>query len=288
LGKSLPEKQPLVSVIIPTLNSQSYLLSCLESIKTQTYPNIEIIVVDNYSSDNTLKIAREYADIILKRGPERSSQINYGAKKSSGKYLYRVDSDFVLDKDLIEMAVKKCEIENYDAVCIQNFSDPTISFWSRVRKLERDCYANDDLNIAAAFIKKDVFVAINGFDEELVAGEDYDLHNRLIKNGYHIARIESVELHLGEPRSLQDIARKHYYYGKTLVKFVDKNQDKASSQLSPMRPAFVKSWRKFLNQPDITMGFFIYQFVRYFSAGIGYFVAYKLEKRSANNVSRSA
>jgi glycosyltransferase involved in cell wall biosynthesis len=288
LGNSLPKNQPLVSVIVPTLNSQKYLLRCLKSIQQQTYRNIEIIVVDNYSSDGTLTVAQEHADIIIRRGPERSSQVNFGVKKSSGKYIYRVDSDFVLEQDVIELAVTKCEKEDFDAVCIQNFSDPTISYWSKVRKLERDCYADDDLHIAAGFLKKSVFEAINGYDEDLVAGEDYDIHNRLMKGGYRIARINAVELHLGEPRSLQDIARKHYYYGKTLVAFVNKNQDKASNQLSPLRPAFAKSWRKFLKQPDVTIGFFIYQFVRYFSAGAGYLTAYTFEKRSTNSVTRGA
>jgi glycosyltransferase involved in cell wall biosynthesis len=284
---SLSKNRPLVSVIIPTLNSQKYLEKCLKSIQSQTYDNIEIIVIDNYSSDKTIEIAREYTSTVFKCGPERSSQINFGVKKCSGKYVYRVDSDFVLDKNLIELAVDKCENEKCDAVCIQNFSDPTISFWSRVRKLERDCYAEDDLNIAAAFFRREIFEALNGFDEDLVAGEDYDLHNRILKSGYHIARIGAVELHLGEPLTLKDIARKHYYYGKTLVTFVDKNPDRASSQLSPLRPAFAKSWRKFCRQPDVTMGFFVYQFVRYFSAGMGYLVAYKFEKRLTNTMTRA-
>ena len=266
------KRDPLVSIIIPTLNSGQYLEKCLKSIKSQSYKNVEIIVVDNCSSDNTRIIATKYADMCLIKGPERSAQINFGVRKSSGKYIYRVDSDFVLDECVVEDSVRKCENEYFDAVCVQNFSDPNVSFWSKVRKLERDCYADEQLNIAASFLRRDVFEAINGFDEELVAGDDYDLHNRIIKGGYKITRIEAVELHLGEPRSLQDIARKHYYYGKTLVNFVKKNRGTASNQLSPLRPGFAKNWKKFLKQPDVTVGFFIYQFVRSFSAGVGFLV----------------
>ena len=78
---------------------------CLDSIKNQDYENTEIIVVDNYSTDNTLEIAKRYTDNVYTVSPERSSQINYGVKKSSGKYIYRVDSDFLLERQIISEAV---------------------------------------------------------------------------------------------------------------------------------------------------------------------------------------
>ena len=261
----------LVSIVIPTYNSDETIEKCLESIKNQTYEIIEVIVVDKLSNDKTVAYAKDYGVKIFQiNAKERSEQINFGAKRTSGKYIYRVDSDFILDPTVVEEAVEKCEKENYDAICVQNRSDPSISFWAKVRKLERDCYSDDELNIAAGFFRRDVFEAIGGFDEELVAGEDYDLHNRLLKNSYKIGRIESQEIHIGEPKTLGDIARKHYYYGKTLTKFLEKNKGKAIKQLNPIRPAFIKHWRDFLKQPIVTIGFIIYQLVRYFSAGLGY------------------
>lgn len=263
--------QSYVSIIIPTYNSEKTLVECLESIKNQIYKNIEVIVVDKFSNDGTVEIARKYrAKIFQIHARERSEQLNFGAKRANGKYIYRVDSDFVLDTTVVEEAVEKCEKEDCDAICVCNTSSPTISFWAKVRKLERDCYADDELNVAAGFIRKDVFEAVGGFDEELVAAEDYDLHNRLLKKACKIDRIESMEIHIGEPKTLCEIARKHYYYGKTIVKFVEKNKGKAVKQLSPIRPAFIRHWRKFIRHPILTLGFIVYQFVKYFSAGLGY------------------
>jgi glycosyltransferase involved in cell wall biosynthesis len=74
---------------------------CLYSLINQTYKNIEIIVVDNYSADTTKMIAMKYTKKIFTVGPECGVQINIGAKMASGKYSYKVDSDFVLDPDLI-------------------------------------------------------------------------------------------------------------------------------------------------------------------------------------------
>src|SRR5665811_835930 len=93
---------PLVSVIVPTKNSAKFLESCLRSIKSQSYKNIEIIVVDNGSIDGTKRISGKYTELILAKGPERSAQKNFGVKKAKGEYIYFVDSDFILEKDVIK------------------------------------------------------------------------------------------------------------------------------------------------------------------------------------------
>jgi len=247
------------------------LAKCLRSIKNQTYKNIETIVVDRFSKDKTVEIAKSYgAKVFVTNARERSVQKNFGVKQSIGKYAYIVDSDFIVEPEVIEEAVKKCENENYDAICIHNTSDPTISFWSKVKKLERDCYKDDELNVAARFFRKEVFGAIGGFNESLVAGEDYDLHNRLLEKGFRIGRIKAQEIHIGEPKTIWEIARKHYYYGKTIGEFIKKNPRRGMKQLSPIRPAFIRHWKKFVRHPILSLGFIIYQFVRYFSAGLGF------------------
>ncbi|MDI9644516.1 MAG: glycosyltransferase [Candidatus Verstraetearchaeota archaeon] len=264
---------PLVSVVVPTRNSEKYLQKCLLSIRGQTYKNLEIIVVDNHSADKTKEIAERYADLVLTKGPERCAQLNFGIRHARGKYVYRVDSDFFVKAPVIESAVTKCEREGFDAICIHNASDPSASFWAKVRKIERDCYRYDDLNVAARFFRKDVFERVGGFDEDLVAGEDYDLHNRLLKHGFKIGYIEPEEVHLGEPESLAEIAKKHYYYGKTITKFLGKNEMRGFKQINPVRPAFIRNWVGLAEDPALFFGFAVYQYVKYFSGGLGFVLA---------------
>jgi glycosyltransferase involved in cell wall biosynthesis len=259
----------LVSIVIPTKNSANTIDKCLASVTNQSYQDIEVILVDNYSTDETLGIAKKYGPKVYRAGPERASQVNLGVSKASGKYVYRVDSDFILDPDVVNEAVEKCEKFGFDAILVHNTSDSSISFWAKVRKMERDSYRNDDINVAARFWKKEAFNSIGGFDVKLIAGEDYDLHNRLLKAGCKISRIKAQETHLGEPKNMAEIFRKHYFYGQNLGQFIQKNQKKALKQLSPIRLSLVKNLTRSTSDPEVVMGFCVYQFLRYTAATLG-------------------
>ena len=261
---------PLVSVIIPTKNSAETLGKCLESMENQTYKNIEIIIVDNYSEDRTRQIGEKYNARFYRIRKERSRQVNCGVARACGKYVYRVDSDFVLEPFIVEEAVSKCENEGYDALVVHNTSDSTIGFWSKVRKLDRDCVKGDNLNVAARFFRKDVFEKVGGFNEDLVAAEDYDLHNRLVKARFKIGRINAYEVHIGEPKTLAEVIRKHYYYGKNIERFIKRNSYRGLKQLSPIRLAHIRNWKIFIKNPMLSVGFAVYQISRYLSVFIGY------------------
>ncbi len=257
-----------VSVIIPTKNSSGTLQSCLSSIKNQTYKNIEIIVVDNYSEDETQKIAKNFTDLVFTINPERSTQVNYGVEKASGKYIYRVDSDVVLDSEVVREAVSLAESKNYGAILIHNTSDPTISYWAKIRKFERDMYDTDETNVAVRFIKRDIFISLGGFDSRLSFGEDYDLHNRIIEK-YRIGKINAKEMHLGEYKTLLEVAKRNYYYGKFVRRFLKRNKSRGLKQLNPFRGSYFSNIDKFVKNPDLTIGFIVYQIVRYVSGVLG-------------------
>src|SRR3989338_4019461 len=95
----------LVSVIVTTKNSAKTLETCLQSIKKQTYQKVETIVVDNHSTDITVLIAKQYTKNVYTVGHERSSQRNFGVKKSSGEYLLFLDSDMKLSSRVVEDCV---------------------------------------------------------------------------------------------------------------------------------------------------------------------------------------
>ena len=114
--------EKLVSIIIPVYNVQEYLRKCLDSVINQTYKNLEIIIVNDGSTDNSFSICKEYAKkdprIILLSQENRglSNARNTGIKKISGNYIYFVDSDDWLRLDAIEESIALA-IE-YDADCV--------------------------------------------------------------------------------------------------------------------------------------------------------------------------
>lgn len=266
-------REPLVSVIIPAINSGLFIEQCLESIKVQTYPNIEIIVVDRGSKDNTQDIARKFTKKVFTYGIERSAQINYGAKIAKGKYLYRVDSDFVLEPYVIEQCVAKCEKEHLDGIAVHNTSQEGLGFWADVRKFERNTYKNDNLIVAVRFFTKKSWEAIGGFDEALFGPEDYDFHNRFVSKGFRWGRIQAIERHLGEPKSIFDIWKKHFFYGEQMVGYVRKHPKIASKQLFPIRPSYITHWKVFLSQPAILVGLLVMTLVKFTAGGLGFLKA---------------
>jgi len=108
---------PLVSIIVPVYNVEKYLNDCLQSIVEQSYSNLEIIVVDDGSPDNSIEIARDFAKkdsrikVHQKENGGLSSARNFGIDQSIGEFLYFIDSDDLISTTNIEQLVKHC-VEN--------------------------------------------------------------------------------------------------------------------------------------------------------------------------------
>lgn len=269
----MSEEMPLVSIIIPTYNSGKTLDKCLESIRQQTYNNIEIIIIDGGSKDETISIAKMYGAMVVKKKTGMSEATNIGINKSKGEYIYRVDSDVILDYDIVEKCINKCKIEGYDGVAVFWSPDPSISFWAKVRKLEKDCYKENLFPRGARFFKKEVITSIGGFNVNLTAGEDYDVYNRLLIKSFSMGQIDSQETHIGEPRSVMDIMKKQYKYGLSIKEFFKSHPKNGVSQVSPFRKELIQNWKQFLKHPILTIGFIFYEIIVYSSTLSGFIVS---------------
>ena len=97
-----------ISVIIPVYNTELYLRRCLESVINQTYTNLQIIIIDDGSTDNSGSICdsyeNEYPDLIRVFHKENQGLLatrRYGFKRASGKYIVNCDSDDLLEPDML-------------------------------------------------------------------------------------------------------------------------------------------------------------------------------------------
>jgi len=224
--------QPLVSVIIPTKNSARTLDKCLKSIQDQTYPNIEIILVDNNSTDNTKEIARKFTDKVYNKGPERSAQRNYGAKKAKGEYLLIHDSDIYFHPDSVQECVDLAIEQQADAVILPEKSIGE-GYWTKVKAFERSFYEGNDLIEAVRFFSKQAYNELGGYDENLTGPEDWDLTIRFRKNNYKIMRTKNHLLHDEGKINLFGSSKKKQYYAKDMFeKYAQKYPDIFKQQMS--------------------------------------------------------
>lgn len=112
----------LVSVVVPIYNVEQYLDRCIQSIQSQTYENLEIVLVDDGSPDNCGKICDQYASkdqrirVIHKENGGLSDARNAGVKIVTGKYLLFIDSDDFVAEDLVQKTVESAELNHSDIV----------------------------------------------------------------------------------------------------------------------------------------------------------------------------
>lgn len=115
--------RPLVSIIVPVYNSEQYLAECLDSILNQTYPDLDIICVNDGSTDNSAAILQQYAEkdsrirIITKENGGLSSARNAGLEVATGAWVTGVDSDDTLEADTIASCLQYMNCEEVDLIC---------------------------------------------------------------------------------------------------------------------------------------------------------------------------
>lgn len=264
---------PLVSVIVPTKNNAVTLEACLKSIKEQTYYPIELIVVDNHSSDATREIARRFTDKVFVKGPERSAQRNYGAACASGHYLLMVDSDMELDRNV----VKACCDEVLGDPAVKGVVIPEesfgVGFWSQCKQLERSFYIGVPWIEAARFFDKLAYETIGGYNETLVSGEDWDLSKRIEEIG-NIARIDEVIHHNEGRASLWKMLKKKYYYAHHAKAYLARNPEKSNlfSQVGPIQryKLFLAAPGKLFARPFLGVAMLAMKTAEFASGGLGY------------------
>jgi glycosyltransferase involved in cell wall biosynthesis len=266
----------LVSIVVPTLNAASVIDACLGSITAQTYDNIELIIVDGYSCDDTVVRARSYTDNVFlfgssqggKGGFSAPSQRNYGAANAHGSYIYWADADMVLPATLIENCVRQARSIGADALIIPERSIGT-GFWAEVKAMERECYVGDDLVEAPRFVSAGAWRALDGLDVNMGGNDDWDLHNRLKAGGWIIGRLSQEVLHNEGHLRLSRLARKRFIYGRYIPHFLGRYGMRQSIRhYNPFR-RYIARRRILAQRPRHLIGLLVMRLIEYGAGGAG-------------------
>jgi glycosyltransferase involved in cell wall biosynthesis len=219
------DNQPLVTISIPTYNSEKFIKLCLEAIKNQTYKNIEVNFIDGNSKDKTIEIIKSlgYENIITNNLSLLASRYE-GAKAAGGEYVLMLDSDQILDADAIEKCIAKLK-EDFDMLILGETVYSDKKFLEKLFKCDRDLINSvRDLSpftgvLLPRFYKKSLllkaFEAIPQNILEKVGGQDhaiiyYEAWSISKKVGY----TEQCVRHI-EPSELIPMMKKFYRWGKT-------------------------------------------------------------------------
>lgn len=269
-------KDPLVSVIVPTRNNSATIEACLKSVRQQTFRSIELIVVDNYSTDSTVEIASRYADKILLEGPERSSQRNRGAVVATGYFFMMIDSDMELGARVTEACLESVlSDESIVGVVIPEESFG-VGFWSKCKRLERSFYVGVPWIEAPRFFRKAAYDAVEGYDEALVAGEDWDLSRRISYEG-QISRIDEYIRHNEGRIRLRDAVRKKFYYARYAKAYLARNPEssKIRSGAGPVRryALFLANPGRLFRSPMVGLAMLFMKSCEFVSGAIGYMLS---------------
>jgi len=250
----MPDIKPLVSVIIVTYNRKGDVVECIDSVLGSTYKRIEIIVLDNASSDGTAEeLERRYGNKInlIKsyRNLYAGGGRNLGAKNASGEYLLFVDSDNIIDSDMIKNMV---EVEVRNRYLNIGISGPFTYYKSEPKRL---CWTNNRMSLLTSItlfegsgevdqgqydnfelikvhhipnvfmLPKKIFKEAGGIDRDYVMHyEESDLAERIKKNGFIVALIPQAKVWHNVPLGRQEGHKSFKGENPSMVYYVSRNR----------------------------------------------------------------
>ncbi len=220
------QPQPKVTITIPTFNSAKTLGMCLAAVQKQEYKNIEVSVVDSYSSDDTVALAKQFGvkNIFFYKGGLLGSRLE-GIKKAQGSYVLLLDSDQVLAKQSIARCVEVCEREGKDMAALEEDVYECTNWLQWLFKMDRKIintvnnldpetgvilprfFRKTILLAAACVIPRSIVNSVGGPDHAILYYESWKLSQK-------VGVIKNAVRHM-ETRSFVRFIQKCYRWGYT-------------------------------------------------------------------------
>lgn len=222
-----------VSIVIPCYNQGEYLKDAIESALNQTYKNIEVIVVNDGSKDNTREVCKQFKDIIYIEQPNKglSAARNAGIKASSGKWIVPLDSDDKLHRNFILNTIHKSDIVTTYLQCFGDRKDiwkPAI-----VKPTHKDFLTGNKIHYCSIF-RREIFDRVQYDEEQFSKGkqgvngyEDWMFWLNATKLGYSVLVHPEVLMYY----------RKH---GFTMIDEATKNRDNILNYMRKFYPISFK------------------------------------------------
>lgn len=237
--KSIPQFFPKISVIVPAFNEEKTIQACLQSLQHLNYPNYEIIMVDDGSTDHTFDEASKLEGIKLihQRNQGKPSALNAGVLNSTGEIILTVDADTTLDKQaLIKVASRFEKNESLGAVAgnVKVKAEPTL-----LNAVQSSEYATG-INLIrkgqsvlgcvlivpgpVAALRKQAVEKAGYFSDDTFA-EDFDITLKILKAGYRVEYEEKSIAYTDAPKTVEDLIKQRRRWYRGMIQVLDKHKD---------------------------------------------------------------
>ena len=189
---------PLVSIILPVFNGFPFLPLAIKSLLQQSHKNIEILILDDGSTDQTPDIISYFSQIdsrirvFSQNNHGLTASLNRLIYLSRGKYIARQDADDISFTFRISSQLKLLEKHSLDFVtcrsCIASSTSPVPTFAHLLPTWITLLFGNPFIH-GTLFIRKEVLLALSGYDQKFLVSQDYDLFSRLVYGGFRFKYI---------------------------------------------------------------------------------------------------
>lgn len=238
----MPQTYPKITVIIPTFNRAEYLAECLDSIIAQTLPAHQIIVINDGSTDHTVKVIENYLKSVeyFETGQlGKSCAINYGLERTSGEYIWIFDDDDVALPDVLERFVEPLEGHpEYGFSYSTFFYSATRAKDGRIGRVLRESKIPDIrkrgflipllesnfLGGAAIFVRTSCYKQVGNFDSELLRSQDYNMAVRLARGFKGIQVRGGATFHYRQHKGLRGNLKDRFFSRFALKKWLHYDQ----------------------------------------------------------------
>jgi len=236
--------QPLVSIVVITYNSAKYVLETLESAKAQTYQNIELIVSDDCSTDNTVGICKEWIDkngsrfirsevIITPKNTGIAANCNRGLAVARGEWIKYIAGDDMLTTNCLQLNLEftqrvpaarfvfSTRLIIEDNVLVDRFNYSTFVNYSK-RKQVKYILLSNQISATSSFIHSETLKILGGWDETFPMMEDYPMWVKALLKGYKIYGFNDLTCYYRIHDSNISLSRSNIFneqFHKTLRKF---------------------------------------------------------------------